>query len=272
MSKKGLEYKFLQLESKVEGMIKKVDDMYIITPYIIDSHVSSINVTQHAIKYLDNYSYIFNYSTATERKDFTNELIEIYYAKKKGNLRLYCYHYFKLIEFVINKFIFEKPGLLEIENVITNPNKETEKDIIDLHIDRSRNKPDKKWDKTKWIVDYLRTGKLSMGDKKTIFERLIYSENSGYLSDKSKRVYVKGAELCPSFDNWNTFFILKYYRDQCSHPGTNVTPDIKNDFILNQIRSYDNDPEILFKSSEPKQLLNAYLFLYNEYLKGNIKV
>ena len=277
MGRKGLKYKVGQLEKKIDGLVNKVEDTYRVHPILLEAYnkdrTNILLAKENAHNIISNeFSAVFGVCNSDEINHFTDEFVQINSAYKRGNAELFCYHYFKLIEFILNKFMHNTPGQIIMQPIIERIDPATNKNLIvelfgnkkkgynylnyssDPKLTLDENK--KKWEK------------ILTDDKNTLFLRLLYSPNAW----SKPRQYIKGAQQCPSF-NLFTFSVLKYYRDKFSHFGANVfQPGSNSPNPPAYFTSHFSDSSLILRSDDAKKLLKAYLFIYNEFLKGNIKV
>jgi hypothetical protein len=277
MGRRGLKYKVGQLEKKIDGLVNKIDDTYKVHPIMFEAYnkdrTNILLAKENALNYIRvEFSNVFSVCSNDEINHFTDEFVQINYAHRRGNAELFCYHYFKLIEFILNKFIHNNPGQNIIQPIIEKPNPLTKNNLI-VDLFSSKKKGYKYFNYAfdpKLTVDENKKqwDRILADDKNTLFLRLLYSPNAW----SKPRLYINGAQKCPSFDLY-TFSVLKYYRDKFSHFGKNVFQPGSNS--LNPpayFTSHFADSSMILRSDDAKKLLRAYLYLYNEYLKGNIVI
>lgn len=252
--------------------IKKVQDRYVLPHDLVKTYLEENKLYADA-REKGRQFYTIKYSFGTIDVD---RLIEEYtyaeVARKRGDFLKYAFHSNMQIEKILNLFCFTSPGSsIIIPKLAISSTPGSIMDISDILFSWKRGwsvtPPATSNVKRDFLASYANGRIVDLADKKNIFEQFLFSYKT---SPRTLGTRVRGTSGCPLFE-LNTFQILRYFRNFKEHPDA-TKPTSTNAITQAYFNTFLSSPDLLISNPDVENLLEAYAWLYSEYLKGNITI
>jgi hypothetical protein len=244
-------------EAVILNKFRKIQDRYILPHDLVKLYLENNKLVADAREKAKQF-YTVKYSFGSiDVERLIDEFTYAEIARKKGNYLSYAFHSNQQMEKILGLFCFYKPGttvLVNKLNLVVKPSK----DLTDILFGT---KPG--FNKGTFLSNFANSNRIDdLADKKTLFEHFLYRDKTHSIAG----TIVPGAEACP-FYNLNFFQILRYFRNAKTHPDAKK-PKATDAFTM----GYLNAPDMLLSTNHVSELINAYSYLYTEYLRGNIVI
>lgn len=255
-------------------ILKKIDNRYVLPEHLIELYLTEHKRYRKAKGIAEDFYNKQFPLKGIDKYVLINEYIMMSLARENGDYFKYCFHIYRQIEYVFNRFSTNIPGdslLVKSVNRKSQNGKKIIENIFSIRL------PDTI---SNWEAKILKQNNkhLTINQTKELFIKLLYFDPMCPFFT----LQTTAASLTsrPNLDTWQ---LIKYFRDCFGHSVNFDAPKVEPSpgFVTlsaNQLvrqKYFDlnlKNPELIINSNDAEKYLEMVVCLYNELLNGNINI